>query len=214
MQLVQNQIIYADKTEMFVYDLATLKNRKITKEEYVTILFGKSNFQLRKLLGQANYITQYRIYSAFYQKNDLWIYTREGKLIEEKKDFFEGFTPYGIALNEETRDVWVATGAGQVVFSKNTETDKVITEIGLAYDDTQSPILYPEDIFIYENQVFVSEMGNKRVLKINLNTLEQEVYLSFEERVWSFQKNEFTEIVLLDSGIYYQKNNKWILVEN
>lgn len=213
MYLIQDKVIYSSSTkEYFKYNLTEQYKTQIQLEEYCEILFGKYNYKLRNLLGYANSIESDKIYSAFYQNPSLLIYSKEGDLLEKKENFFEGYTPYEIQVREEKNEVWAATGSGQIVLCKEIDSGKTTFQIGTPYDD-KGDLSFPESIQIYANSLFISEMGNKRVLKIDLNSKEKSVYLDFEEPIWDFQKNELAEIVLLDSGVYQLISGKMIRIE-
>lgn len=124
-----------------------------------------------------------------------------GELIENKKGFFDYFTPYEIALSNEN-EIWAATGACQVVFCKEIVSQKTKYIIGKPYND-ESDLSFPENVVIYKKKLFISEMGNRQVLTIDLDKYSEKfIYRKFDEPVWGFLKNEFAEIVILDSGVY------------
>lgn len=208
MYLIQDKVIYTSKRkEYFIYDLTKKNTTQIKLEEYCEILFGKYNYKLRNLLGNTTSFESNKIYSAFYQCSDLWIHSREGDLLETKKDFFKGYTPYEIEVLEDRNEVWVATGAFQAVFCYELKSGKVKQIIGTPCED-KSELSYPESISVFGDYMYISEMGNRQVLKLNLNNSEKGKYFGFKEPVWNFQKNEFAEIVFLDSGVYEIKGKQ------
>ncbi|WP_375561406.1 hypothetical protein ACE193_02305 [Bernardetia sp. OM2101] len=150
-----------------------------------------------------------KIITAFYQQNDLKIFDREGVLIEVKKNFFGGFTPYQIQLDDSMQNLWIATGAGQIVLCKNINTGATIFELGIPYEE-YSPLSFPEDINRADNKLYITEMGNKCISVLDLMTKKRTIYLKFEEAVWSFSKFSTHEIIQLDSGIYYKRNHSRI----
>ncbi len=182
---------------------------EITKEEYCEIIFGIYNFNLYKLLGYSYCITPNKIIAAFYQQNDLKIFDRKGVLIEVKKDFFEGFTPYQIQLDDSMENLWIATGAGQVVLCKNINTGATIFELGIPYEE-YSPLSFPEEINRVENELYIAEMGNRCVSVLDLITKKRTIYSKFNEPVWGFSKFSTHEIIQLDSGVYYRRSNSKI----
>ena len=214
MFLIKNNVIYStSRKEYFQYNLENRNTIQISLEKFCEYLFGKYNYKLRNLLGYSNSIIGDKIYSAFYQSDDLLIYDKEGTLITRKKGFFEGFTPYEIQVHKNTNEIWVATGAGQVVLSKNITTKQTTYQIGIPYED-DSELIFPEGICIFEDVLYISEMGNRKIRKMNMKDRKSSDYFKFQEPVWGFQKNEFAEIVLLDSGIYELKNGNLITICN
>lgn len=214
MYLIKNKVIYSSsRKEYFQYDLRSKKTEQISVEILSEYLFGSHNFKLQNLLGYSNSIKREIIYSSFYQNFDLFIHDKEGNLILKKKDFFEGFTPYEIQVDEKRNDVWVATGSGQIVFCKNIESEKITFKLGTPYDN-KSVLNFPEGISIYGNFIYIVEMGNNKISKLNMENKKLSDYFKSDEPVWSFQKNEFSEIVLLDSGIYELKDGKIEQINN
>ncbi len=190
----------------FCFDTIQELTHEITKEEYCEAIFGTYNFNLYKLLGYSYCIIPNKIIAAFYQQNDLKIFDREGVLIEVKKNFFEGFTPYQIQLDDSMEHVWIATGAGQIVLCKNINTGATIFELGISYEE-YSPLSFPEDINRVGNKLYIAEMGNRYISVLDLITKERNIYLRFEEAVWRFSKFSTHQIINLDSGVYYRRND-------
>ena len=212
MYLIRNEILFVShRKEYFRYDLGNQQKKQIKPEDYCEVLFGKYNYRLLCLLGSSISIKVDKIYSAFYQAPDLLIHNTDGDLIERKKNFFEGMTPYEIVVIEERNEVWAATGAGQVVTCQEINSGELKFQIGISYEE-KSELSYPESINRYDDELFITEMGNRRVMKFNLNSQEKSIYLQFDEPAWGFQKNEFREIALLDSGVYEIKEGEKIKI--
>jgi len=206
--LIEDKFIYqTDQKEYFKYDLSQRIITQINLEEYCKILFGRYNYKLRNLLDNTISIEANKIYAAFYQNTDLWIHDRAGELLERKKNFFQGFTPYEIQTSKERDEIWVATGAGQAVLCFDLTTGKEKKVIGIPYED-KSELSFPESICIFKDNLYISEMGNRKITKVSLENKEMSDYLNFEEPVWNFLKNNLLEIVYLDSGIYEIKNGQ------
>lgn len=208
MYLIKNKVIYSTSIkEYFQYDWANKNTDQISVELFCKYLFGRHNYKLQSLLGYSNSIKKEKNYSSFHQNFDLFIYDKEGNLILRKKNFFEGFTPYEIQVNEKRKEVWVATGSGQIVYCKKIDSEKITFQLGIPYEN-KSVLSFPEGISMYENDLYIVEMGNKKISKLNMANKRLSDYFKFDEPVWNFQKNEFAEIVLLDSGIYELKDGK------
>lgn len=60
----------------------------------------------------------------------------------------------------------------------------------------------PESIVIYDDYAYISDMWNKRIIRINTLTFEIKEYLNFDEPVWEYIRCSNLEIVRLESGIY------------
>ena len=201
MHLIEDYVIYSAENTYYKFHLLYREKIKITVAQYCELLFGNFNTELVKRIDCSNSFGLKNIYSAFYQSPDLLIFSKNGKLVEKKANFFDGFTPYEIAISASEKEVWVATGARQVVFCKEIESKIIKYATGQPYQETNE-MSFPESIVIYDNHLFISEMGNKRISKINLDNYQTGIYREFEEPVWEYFVNNKYKIVRLDSGIY------------
>lgn len=208
MYLIEEKVIYESRRkEYFLFDLIRNNTTQIKLEAYCEILFGRYNYKLQNLLKNTISIESNKIYSAFYQCFDLCIHSLEGDLVDVRKDFFKGYTPYEIQVLECRNEVWVATGGIQSVLCFELDSGKMKQIIGTSYND-KSELSYPESICVFEENVYIPEMGNRQISSINLNNGEKRIYFSFKDPIWDFQKNAYSEIVLLDSGVYEIKSKK------
>lgn len=61
----------------------------------------------------------------------------------------------------------------------------------------------PEAIKIYDDHLYISDMWNKRIVKISLKTLNPEVYMTFDEPISEFiQLPNQEEFAVLESWLY------------
>ena len=65
-----------------------------------------------------------------------------------------------------------------------------------------SPLSAPTDIFVDGDCAVVSSSGDKKLIKIDLNSYTVKDYKEFEEPVYSYKKVRGFELVLLESGLY------------
>ncbi len=61
---------------------------------------------------------------------------------------------------------------------------------------------YPEQMRVFGDFVFVCDMANKRICKINIDTKELTGYKKFDEPTWEYGQFKGKEIVKLTSGLY------------
>lgn len=202
MILKGDKIIYSTaRKEYFEYELLSKKTNTLTIETYCERIFGTYNYRLRTLLDYSFAIGKNQILGAHIQISNLLVFDLKGNLIEKKKGFFDDCTPYKIALSENEEEIWIATGSGQTVICRNIITKETTYILGTPYE-TENGLSFPEDVEIYKNQLYISEMGNHQILQVDLENYTQKVYRKFNEPTWAFFKNEFAEIVSLESGIY------------
>jgi hypothetical protein len=60
----------------------------------------------------------------------------------------------------------------------------------------------PEDAIVYDDKLYVCDMGNRRICIVDLNTNEVKEYLKFGEPTWEYFQINGKEIIRLQSGIY------------
>ncbi|KOA19712.1 hypothetical protein CLHOM_18010 [Clostridium homopropionicum DSM 5847] len=61
---------------------------------------------------------------------------------------------------------------------------------------------YPVSAIVYDNKLYVCDMGNYRICTVDLAINEVKEYLKFNEPTWKYFKINGKEIVRLQSGIY------------
>ncbi len=207
LQLVGQKIIFNDKYKnYYAFDIVEQQKKKVDWIECCHLLFGYDDYALRKLLDESFVRADNQIYSAFFQESSLHIYDLKGQSLFQYKNQFEGYTPYSIAYDSQRELIWCATGAGQVVLAYGLGAAEPSHVIGTPYDD-ESDVSFPEDVCYFDDGLYISEMGNKGVSLFDIHQNKLTTYLSFEEPVWAFRKNEFGEVVLLDSGLFIQVGN-------
>ncbi len=213
MHLIDDQLIFKNnRKEYFKYNLVSDAIIKINVETYCEILFGQYNYRLRNLLDLSISLTSDRIFTSFYQNDSLTIYNLDGELIEKKADFFADLTPYSISVNESKNELWVASGGGQVVKCIDLGTQAQRFIIGVFHEETEV-MSFPEDVFVFNDEVYITEMGHQHVSMIDASSADKRVYLKTQEPVWQFVKNQFGEFVRLDSGIYRVIDEQFIKLE-
>ena len=65
-----------------------------------------------------------------------------------------------------------------------------------------SPLNAPTDIFIDGDYAVITSSGDKKLIKINLNSYAVKDFKEFEEPVYSYKKVKDFELCLCKSGLY------------
>lgn len=68
--------------------------------------------------------------------------------------------------------------------------------------DRGSIFCFPESISIQENIMYVSDMGNKRICAVDLDTYVTSTYREFVQPVFGYFRASDAECALLNSGLY------------
>ena len=74
-------------------------------------------------------------------------------------------------------------------------------EIGM---DRGSLFCYPESLTLLENMLYVSDMGNEKVCRINLDTLEVETYLELDGSVFQYERIGEEEYVQVNTELHHK----------
>jgi len=109
---------------------------------------------------------------------------------------------YDIAVYGDS--IWCAYPTSHTVkrFSLEDGSLEVSVSDGGIGMDRGSLFCYPESLTLLENMLYVSDMGNERVCRINLDTLEVETYLEPDGPVFQYERVGEVEFVLVGTELY------------
>ena len=170
----------ASKTRFYAFD-DSYKLREVSKEYFAIETIGLNYKKIETEL-QDN-IESYRtckdknnnIYFCNHLDNILYGFNDKANLFLKWNisDIGQGHNAYDIQC-ESTDLIWIAFPTGgtvtQVSITKKKETYKIGN---YAWDDDESELLsYPESIFIKNNFLFIPNMGNNKLFKVDLSSQE------------------------------------------
>lgn len=193
----------AGKNVVVAYKMLSLENDVMTdvaKNIYLLSKFG-SNYRSSSELC-SNYITAR---SAVLPSGRVFLCTDNGNayLIDGdglpiwSGDFkYKGNVPSDIAIHKNS--LWACYSKSGVLLRFNLNTMREELRIG----GTNSPFDKPVDIFVDEDNAFISNSGSNKVIKVNLDSYGVREYKEFSESVYAYRKIKDREFVLLESGIY------------
>jgi hypothetical protein len=141
--------------------------------------------------------------SCLFQDSQIYLHDKNGNIIKEYNigHFNTGFDQiYSIAL-DKNNNLWVVEPSDHYVGEFSLDTEKELFRVGGNFEKPEI-FNYPEQARSFEDFMYIADMGNKRICKININTKEITEYLSFEEPVWDYLQFQGKEIVKLGSGLY------------
>jgi hypothetical protein len=143
------------------------------------------------------------IYFCSHQEDKLYRFDKNGnKTFEWQVEIGVGHPIYDIKY-ESPDFMWFAFPTGQTVSQASISKKKEIFKIGeYSWDDNSEFLSYPESIFINESHLFIPNMGNNRLYKVDLKTKELTLIKTFEEKIWQYIQTEFGTFAVMDSGIY------------
>ena len=106
---------------------------------------------------------------------------------------------YSIALDEDGQ-VWTAAPTYHHIGQYDLKTGQTLFELGGSWDAGEFD--HPEDIVIYDGYGFISDMGNRRIVILDIHKKSFGTYRNFDQQVWQYRRFKNREIVRLQDGIY------------
>ncbi len=143
------------------------------------------------------------IYFGSETDNKIYRFDKEGnKTLEWEIEIGVGH-PFCDLKFESPDYIWLAFPTGQTVSKVSISEQKEMFRIGdYTWDDDSEFLSYPESIFIKDRYLFIPNMGNNRLYRVDLKTLEMKLINTFEEKLWQYVQAEFGTFIVTDSGIY------------
>lgn len=110
-----------------------------------------------------------------------------------------GDSIYSIALDGRGY-LWTAEPTFHYVGQYDLTTGNRLFSLGGSFDAGE--INHPEDISIYDNDAFISDMGNERLVLLDTCTKRFNTYRTFTQPVWQYRRFKQQELVHLQDGFY------------
>jgi len=174
------------KTDYFIYRYGIYYNNVIEH-------FG-NNTTARSLGNDGS------LYLCYFVESKIYKFDKKGLLIRIYETMGCYDTIYDIVV--ENNSIWCAYPTSHTIkrFSLETEELEVVVSEGSIGDYNGTIFCYPETIIQYGNNLYVADMGNKRVCKVNLDNYEVEEYLKFDSPVFGYERTKDMEFVWLNSS--------------
>lgn len=139
---------------------------------------------------------------CFYQDSVVRLFGPDGTLLRALPDSISAVCSlYSIALDTDGH-LWTADPCYHQVAQYDVATGRQLFALGGSWDWEPGEFDHPEDIGIYDEYAFISDMGHTRVVRLNTRTKQGSTYRTFEQRVWQYRRFQQHELVRLDDGIY------------
>lgn len=175
----------------------------ISESEYNEMKFGKHFAKFLPLVGtNKDYAVKLKDGSVIctgYVDYYFFFIDSKGTIIDKREDIgFDNIYSFDVDKNG---NIWytipTANYIGQFSLLKSID----IFHLGEKYID-ENPLTLPEDIKIYGDFAYISDMHNHRIIRLNIETKEWIEYLKFDELTWEYRQFKDKEIVRLESGIH------------
>ncbi|MGH1384570.1 hypothetical protein [Kordia sp.] len=206
-------IDWTDGKNLVYYAFDKSKHLRVVDKEYFGRTTVGNNYKKieEQLVGSLeNYCSTKGdhgdIYFCTHQEGKLYRFDKDGnKTLAWNIEIGEGHAIYDLKF-ESPDYMWFAFPTGQTVSKVSISEKKEVFKIGeYSWEDDFDVLNYPESIFINESHLFIPNMGNNRLYKIDLKTKELTLVKTFEEKIWQYAQTEFGTFIVTDSGIYELK---------
>ena len=179
---------------------------EITEEEYFKAFYGElyepmvARFKDRST--SRCWDQEGSLYVCYYQESVIYKFDRSGSLMRTYEEMGQVDTVYDIAVYGDS--IWCAYPTSHTVkrFSLEDGSLEVSISDGEIGMDRGSLFCYPESLTLLGNMLYVSDMGNEKVCRINLDTLEVETYLELDGPVFRYERVEDEEFVRVSNELY------------
>lgn len=136
---------------------------------------------------------------CFYQSSVVQLFDRQGAPLRILPGVTVGCAIYSIALDADGH-LWTAEPSFHFVGQYDLATEQPLWQLGGDWDPTEFD--HPEDVAAYGEHLFISDMGNQRLVLLNTRTKSFGTYRTFEQPVWQYRRFQNHELVRLSDGIY------------
>jgi hypothetical protein len=188
--------------------------KQVNEEYFAKAVVGENHKKIAEILPEK--IHNYRItksnngeiYFCTFQEGIIYGFDKLGNsILNWNIEVGEGHPIYDIKY-QEPDFLWLAFPTGQTVTQVCLTSRKEVFKIGeYSWDDNCEPLSYPESIFIGDNNLYIPNMGNKKLFKVDLLTKNIDLITTFEERIWQYGETEIGTFLVTDTGIYELEKN-------
>ncbi len=189
------------------------KVRQVNEEYFAKAIVGEKYKKIEQILP--NKVHHYNItksnngdiYFCTYQEGTIYGFDSYGNsILNWKIEVGKGHSIYDIKY-QEPNFLWLAFSTGQTVTQVSLTDQQEVFKIGeYSWDDNSEPLSYPESIFIKGNNLFIPNMGNNKLFKIDTITKKMDLVMTFLDRIWQYEETDIGTFIVTDTGIYELEN--------
>lgn len=194
--------------DFYAFDISKIV-RQVDQEYFATAVVGENYKKIEQSLPEK--VHNYRItkssnediFFCTYQEGTIYGFDNFGNpILNWNVEVGEGHPIYDIKF-QEPNFLWLAFPTGQTVTQVGLTDKQEVFKIGeYSWDDNCEPLSYPESVFIKGNNLFIPNMGNKKLFKVDLLTKNMDLVSTFEEKIWQYAETEIGTFIVTDTGIY------------
>jgi len=197
-----NSVYFSNGKIFYKYDFT--KIIEIAKEEYIIQKYGKENQYWKQPFDEFVRLRNGDFITTFYQENEMRLHKSNGQIKKkiEKINSPWGMGIYGMSI-DKNENLWIAVPVEHYIGKFKIETEEEIFSI---CGKEMEPTIFdhPEYVTIIDDFAYVSDMGNRRIVKINIDNHEMSNYKKVNEPIYYFNQINGKNIYQLKSGIYIE----------
>jgi hypothetical protein len=189
--------------------------RLVDEEYFAKAIVGENYKKIEQVLPYK--VHHYRItkskngniYFCTYQESTVYGFDILGNsILTWNMEIGEGHPIYDIKF-QEPDFLWLAFPTGQTVTQVNLTDKQEVFRIGeYSWDDNCEPLSYPESVFIRDNNLFIPNMGNCKLFKVDILTKKMDLVATFQEKIWQYEETEIGTFIVTDTGIFELKKDR------
>ena len=198
-----NSVYFSTGNNFYEYDFK--KTNEVSKKEYLSCKYGNKNKYWDKPFHEFGRLKNGNFVTVFYQENNFRVHSPEGKIIrtiEKIRPRLNCGGIYGMTVDKD-ENIWIVAPTEHYLGKFNLQGTELFS---IAGDDSLEPgeLDYPEHISSKGEFVFISDMGNRRIVKMNITNYEMDNYKLVDESIYYFNQLNGKNIYQLSSGIYIE----------
>jgi hypothetical protein len=198
LEIFEDNLFYKVGQNSF-YSFNWLEEHEITEQEYIRVKYLR-DFKLKDSDDSIGHLTNGNTIRCFYQDSIIREYDQNNEVIRTFSEETAMMTIYHLDTDERD-NIWFVEPTVHRVAQLDYSTGKLLFELGGTWEE-DGELNHPEDIKIYGDHAFVSDMGNQRIVTVNLRTKELLTYRQFDKPTWQYRRTINKEIVRLQDGLY------------
>jgi hypothetical protein len=184
--------------------------QEIAREDYWKAVIGLA---YKKILPQLGYDPgsvardkSGNVVTCYYQEDIVRVFDQEGQLICKFAPVEPASAIYSVARDGE--NIWCAVPVDMAVYLYS-PNGTLLQNLGSPFEE-ESELSYPEHVSVYGGELYISDMGHRRVAKWNPIQRKLQTYKLFEEPVWEWNHVNSLQcsVVRLESGIYLEEQTR------
>lgn len=210
------EVLFSDKKYLYFATSDNMNNKKymryrvvsepVTHDEFFKARYGEHYERIMTCFPDwstsRSIDNDGAVYVCYYQESIIYKFDNKGSLVRKYEEMGKVNTIYDIAVYGNS--IWCAYPTSHTIkrFSLEDGSLEVSISEGDIIMDSGTIFSFPESLTLYGNMLYVSDMGNSRVCRVDLDTLAVETQLQVEVPVFGYERLGDEEFVLVGSKLY------------